>query len=183
MTIGVSADLTAAKHGFAREELDFCFHEKAGGALVGFDADPEVSALTFGKGVHRERNVGEAIRIVEPNDSDHDDTVIFVEHDWNPMRDLQAMDRAHRLAYAAGYPELADSVFVEDTVVVRYRTRDGRSGIDVVAIGDPDVPRVDYFTFRKLLRVIRARIAACSSRWLAQCRSSARPTTPWSSFR
>ncbi|CEH18076.1 snf2 chromatin remodeling protein [Ceraceosorus bombacis] len=25
------------------------------------------------------------------------DTVIFVEHDWNPMRDLQAMDRAHRL--------------------------------------------------------------------------------------
>ena len=25
------------------------------------------------------------------------DTVVFVEHDWNPMRDLQAMDRAHRL--------------------------------------------------------------------------------------
>ncbi|SPO28928.1 related to MOT1 - transcriptional accessory protein [Ustilago trichophora] len=25
------------------------------------------------------------------------DTVIFVEHDWNPMKDLQAMDRAHRL--------------------------------------------------------------------------------------
>eukprot|EP00252_Welwitschia_mirabilis_P023628 TRINITY_DN6734_c0_g5_i1.p1 TRINITY_DN6734_c0_g5~~TRINITY_DN6734_c0_g5_i1.p1 ORF type:complete len:674 (-),score=133.46 TRINITY_DN6734_c0_g5_i1:629-2626(-) len=25
------------------------------------------------------------------------DTVIFVEHDWNPMRDHQAMDRAHRL--------------------------------------------------------------------------------------
>ena len=25
------------------------------------------------------------------------DTVIFVEHDWNPSRDLQAMDRAHRL--------------------------------------------------------------------------------------
>jgi len=23
--------------------------------------------------------------------------VIFVEHDWNPMRDLQAMDRAHRI--------------------------------------------------------------------------------------
>ena len=23
--------------------------------------------------------------------------VIFVEHDWNPMKDLQAMDRAHRL--------------------------------------------------------------------------------------
>jgi hypothetical protein len=25
------------------------------------------------------------------------DTVIFVEHDWNPSKDLQAMDRAHRL--------------------------------------------------------------------------------------
>ena len=25
------------------------------------------------------------------------DTVIFLEHDWNPQRDLQAMDRAHRL--------------------------------------------------------------------------------------
>ena len=23
--------------------------------------------------------------------------VIFVEHDWNPMKDLQAMDRAHRI--------------------------------------------------------------------------------------
>ncbi|GMH10882.1 hypothetical protein Nepgr_012723 [Nepenthes gracilis] len=25
------------------------------------------------------------------------DTLIFMEHDWNPMRDLQAIDRAHRL--------------------------------------------------------------------------------------
>jgi len=25
------------------------------------------------------------------------DTVIFVEHDWNPSKDLQAMDRAHRI--------------------------------------------------------------------------------------
>lgn len=24
------------------------------------------------------------------------DTVIIVEHDWNPHKDLQAMDRAHR---------------------------------------------------------------------------------------
>lgn len=23
--------------------------------------------------------------------------VIFVEHDWNPVKDLQAMDRVHRL--------------------------------------------------------------------------------------
>ncbi|KAL0725644.1 hypothetical protein Bca4012_040243 [Brassica carinata] len=25
------------------------------------------------------------------------DTIVFMEHDWNPMRDHQAMDRAHRL--------------------------------------------------------------------------------------
>lgn len=25
------------------------------------------------------------------------DTVIFLDHDWNPMKDLQAMDRAHRI--------------------------------------------------------------------------------------
>ncbi|KAF8402447.1 hypothetical protein HHK36_013403 [Tetracentron sinense] len=27
----------------------------------------------------------------------HADTLVFMEHDWNPMRDHQAMDRAHRL--------------------------------------------------------------------------------------
>jgi len=25
------------------------------------------------------------------------DTVIFAEHDWNPMKDAQAIDRAHRI--------------------------------------------------------------------------------------
>jgi TATA-binding protein-associated factor len=25
------------------------------------------------------------------------DTVIFMEHDWNPMKDMQAIDRTHRL--------------------------------------------------------------------------------------
>jgi TATA-binding protein-associated factor len=25
------------------------------------------------------------------------DTVIFAEHDWNPSKDMQAIDRAHRI--------------------------------------------------------------------------------------
>ena len=28
---------------------------------------------------------------------------IFLEHDWNPMADLQAMDRAHRIGQTKRY--------------------------------------------------------------------------------
>lgn len=32
------------------------------------------------------------------------DTVIFLEHDWNPMKDMQAMDRSHRIGQVRVFP-------------------------------------------------------------------------------
>lgn len=43
------------------------------------------------------------------------DVVIFVEHDWNPMKDLQAMDRAHRI----GQKKVVN-VFRYDTFAVNF---------------------------------------------------------------
>ena len=51
-----------------------------------FNADPSIDALLLTTAVG-----GLGLNLVGA------DTVIFVEHDWNPCRDLQAMDRAHRI--------------------------------------------------------------------------------------
>ncbi|KAH9278152.1 TATA-binding protein-associated factor [Echinococcus granulosus] len=51
-----------------------------------FNADPSIDALLLTTAVG-----GLGLNLTGA------DTVIFVEHDWNPCRDLQAMDRAHRL--------------------------------------------------------------------------------------
>lgn len=40
------------------------------------------------------------------------DTVIFVEHDWNPSKDIQAMDRAHR----TGQKQVAKTVILRRSV-------------------------------------------------------------------
>lgn len=40
------------------------------------------------------------------------DTVVFVEHDWNPMRDLQAMDRAHRIGQVMCHTIIYKSVWL-----------------------------------------------------------------------
>ncbi|KAL5106848.1 hypothetical protein TcWFU_005370 [Taenia crassiceps] len=56
-------------------------------ALVSrFNADPSIDALLLTTAVG-----GLGLNLTGA------DTVIFVEHDWNPCRDLQAMDRAHRI--------------------------------------------------------------------------------------
>ncbi|CDI97151.1 TATA binding protein associated factor 172 [Echinococcus multilocularis] len=51
-----------------------------------FNADPSIDALLLTTAVG-----GLGLNLTGA------DTVIFVEHDWNPCRDLQAMDRAHRI--------------------------------------------------------------------------------------
>lgn len=54
--------------------------------VVRFNADPSIDVLLLTTQVG-----GLGLNLTGA------DTVIFVEHDWNPMKDLQAMDRAHRI--------------------------------------------------------------------------------------
>lgn len=56
------------------------------GIVQSFNADPSIDILLLTTSVG-----GLGLTLTGA------DTVIFVEHDWNPMKDLQAMDRAHRL--------------------------------------------------------------------------------------
>lgn len=60
--------------------------EKRHGIVQTFNADPSIDVLLLTTSVG-----GLGLTLTGA------DTVIFVEHDWNPMKDLQAMDRAHRL--------------------------------------------------------------------------------------
>lgn len=59
---------------------------KRHGVVQTFNADPSIDVLLLTTHVG-----GLGLNLTGA------DTVIFVEHDWNPMKDLQAMDRAHRL--------------------------------------------------------------------------------------
>lgn len=60
--------------------------EKRHGIVETFNSDPSIDVLLLTTQVG-----GLGLTLTGA------DTVIFVEHDWNPMKDLQAMDRAHRL--------------------------------------------------------------------------------------
>jgi TATA-binding protein-associated factor len=60
--------------------------EKRHGIVQTFNADPSIDVLLLTTQIG-----GLGLTLTGA------DTVIFVEHDWNPSKDLQAMDRAHRL--------------------------------------------------------------------------------------
>ncbi|KAI0561933.1 DNA helicase [Gracilaria domingensis] len=59
---------------------------KRQGIVTRFNADPTIDCLLLTTHVG-----GLGLNLTGA------DTVIFLEHDWNPTKDLQAMDRAHRL--------------------------------------------------------------------------------------
>ena len=59
---------------------------KRHGVVQTFNADPSIDCLLLTTHVG-----GLGLNLTGA------DTVIFIEHDWNPMKDLQAMDRAHRI--------------------------------------------------------------------------------------
>ena len=59
------------------------------GVAAAFEADPTIPVLLLTTHVG-----GLGLNLTAA------DTVVFMEHDWNPMQDLQAMDRAHRLGQA-----------------------------------------------------------------------------------
>ncbi|ORX49409.1 hypothetical protein DM01DRAFT_355501 [Hesseltinella vesiculosa] len=61
-------------------------HTKRHDMVTKFNADPSIDVLLLTTHVG-----GLGLNLTGA------DTVIFVEHDWNPMKDLQAMDRAHRI--------------------------------------------------------------------------------------
>ncbi|GIL82700.1 hypothetical protein Vretifemale_11550 [Volvox reticuliferus] len=56
------------------------------GIVQRFNSDPTIDVLLLTTGVG-----GVGLNLTAA------DTVVFLEHDWNPMKDMQAMDRAHRL--------------------------------------------------------------------------------------
>ncbi|CAI0385042.1 unnamed protein product [Linum tenue] len=60
--------------------------EKRFGIVKAFNSDPTIDVLLLTTHVG-----GLGLNLTSA------DTLVFMEHDWNPMRDHQAMDRAHRL--------------------------------------------------------------------------------------
>lgn len=53
------------------------------------------------------------------------DTVVFLEHDWNPHADLQAMDRAHRIGQerSVNVYKLVTSDSIEERIMQLQETK------------------------------------------------------------
>jgi SNF2 family DNA or RNA helicase len=68
------------------------------------------------------------------------DTVIFLEHDWNPAQDLQAMDRVHRIGqrHAVSVFRLLTTNTVEDRLVqVQHFKQDVAARVVLGTAADP----------------------------------------------
>ena len=71
---------------YARLDGSITSAEKRFAIVQRFNADPSIDVLLLTTAVG-----GLGLTLTGA------DTVIFVEHDWNPQKDMQAMDRAHRI--------------------------------------------------------------------------------------
>ncbi|KAK2076336.1 hypothetical protein QBZ16_000861 [Prototheca wickerhamii] len=87
-----------------------------------FNADPTLGAMLLTTGVG-----GLGLNLTAA------DTVVFLEHDWNPSRDLQAMDRAHRLGQRRAvnvYRLLLESTIEEEIMGLQaFKTQVARAVI------------------------------------------------------
>lgn len=86
------------------------------------------------------------------------DTVIFMEHDWNPQKDLQAMDRAHRIGQkkVVNVYRIVTRGTLEEKILryVRYlrslRMRIRVTDVIVVFSGSRSMSRLRWLTSRML---------------------------------
>lgn len=72
------------------------------------------------------------------------DMVIFVEHDWNPMKDLQAMDRAHRIGQTrtVNVYRLIVKDTIEEKIMSLQRFKENLAKSLIQNRGDPDTALV-----------------------------------------
>ena len=98
------------------------------------------------------------------------DTVIFLEHDWNPHVDLQAMDRAHRLGQ--NKPVHVYKLVVSDSIeekVMKYQ--DIKMATSKIIVNSDNSTLYSMGTDR-LLDIFKTRSESISISSSSECRNS-----------
>ncbi|KAL5106891.1 hypothetical protein TcWFU_005968 [Taenia crassiceps] len=130
-------------------------------ALVSrFNADPSIDALLLTTAVG-----GLGLNLTGA------DTVIFVEHDWNPCRDLQAMDRAHRIGQrrVVSVFRLLTAGSIEERIMSlqafkRHLARTLISQPDNQALGEMDTSRL----IDNMAAAVTGRVCQCCRTMVAE---------------
>ena len=89
--------------------------------------------------------------------------MIFVEHDWNPMKDLQAMDRAHRIGQkkVVNVYRMITRATIEEKIMSlqKFKLHTART---VISSDNADISSMQVPLFK--LRLISFRNLSCFSR-------------------